>query len=83
MNHIDLTEKNPNLAELIDKVNQSQQATLITINHQRQAVLVSVEAWKALQETLYLSSIPGIKADLIEGKNTPWEDCVPLNEVEW
>jgi antitoxin YefM len=78
MNHINLKEPNPTLADLIDKVNQGQQATLITVNEQKQAVLVSLEEWNGLQETLYLSSIPGVKDDLIVGKNTSWEDCVPL-----
>jgi PHD/YefM family antitoxin component YafN of YafNO toxin-antitoxin module len=83
MNHINLKDPNPTLVALIDKVNQSQEATLITIDEQKQAVLVSLEEWKGLQETLYLSSIPGVKDDLLEGKNTSWEDCVPLEKVEW
>ena len=83
MNHINLKEPNPTLADLIDRVNQGQQATLITINEQKQAVLVSLEELNGLQETLYLSSIPEVKDDLIAGKNTPWEDCVPLDKVEW
>jgi len=83
MNHINLKDPNPTLVDLIDKVNQSQEATLITIDEQKQAVLVSLEEWKGLQETLYLSSIPGVKDDLMEGKNTSWEDCVPLEKVEW
>ena len=83
MNHINLKEPNLTLADLIDKVNQGQEATLITIDEQKQAVLVSLEEWKGLQETLYLSSIPGVKDDLLEGKNTSWEDCVPLEKVEW
>ena len=83
MNHINLKEPNPTLANLIDQVNQGQQATLITINEQKQAVLVSLEEWNGLQETIYLSSIPGVKDDLIAGKNTSWEDCIPLDKVEW
>ena len=82
MNHINLKDPNPTLVDLIDKVNQSQEATLITIDEQKQAILVSLEEWKGLQETLYLSSIPGVKDDLVEGKNTSWEDCVPLEKVE-
>ena len=83
MNHINLKDPNPTLVDLIDKVNQSQEATLITIDEQKQAILVSLEEWKGLQETLYLSSIPGVKDDLVEEKNTSWEDCVPLEKVEW
>ncbi|MFM7190195.1 MAG: type II toxin-antitoxin system Phd/YefM family antitoxin [Microcystaceae cyanobacterium] len=57
MNHIRLKESNPTFADLIDRVNQDQQATLITIDEQKQAVLVSLEEWNGLQETLYLSKI--------------------------
>lgn len=52
MNHINFREQNSPLADLVDKVNQSKQATLITINNQQQAVLVSVEEWEVLQETI-------------------------------
>ncbi len=83
MNQINLQESNPTLADLIDQVNQGQQATLITVNEQKQAVLVSLEEWNGLQETLYLSSIPGVRDDLIAGKNTSWENCIPLDKVEW
>ena len=34
-------------------------------------------------ETLYLSSMPATKADIIEGLNTSLEDCIPESEVEW
>ncbi len=83
MNNINIEEANPILSSLIDQVNQSHEATLITIDDHKQAVLISLDEWKSLQETVYLLSIPGVKDDLIEGKNTPWEDCTPLEEVEW
>lgn len=76
-------ENNPTLSSLIDEVNNSRQAAMITVNNQKKAILVSVEEWNAIQETLYLLSIPEVKDDLIEGKNTKWEDCTPLEEVEW
>ena len=39
-------------------------------------MIVSEEDWKAIQETLYLLSIPNMKEKLIKGKNTLLEDCV-------
>ena len=47
------------------------------------AVVLSEEDYNGLMETLYLTSIPGIKEQLLEGKNTPLEECVPEDEVEW
>ncbi len=83
MKEINIKENNPTLSSLIDNINQDNQATMITVDNHKQAVLVSVNEWNSIQETLYLMSIPGVKDDLIEGKNTDWEDCTPLEEVEW
>ena len=35
------------------------------------AVLVSEEDWRAIQETLYLSSIPGMRESILEGTAAP------------
>lgn len=47
------------------------------------AVIISEAAYNSLVETLYLSSNPQIRHDILEGKNTPIEECIPENEVEW
>lgn len=47
------------------------------------AVILSEEEYNGLIETLYLSSIPGMKEEIIEGLNTPISECVPADEVEW
>lgn len=80
---ITIKEKNLVLSSLVNQVNQSNQATIITLENEQKAVLLSLEEWESIQETLYLVSIPGVKEDLIKGKNTDWEDCVPLDELEW
>ena len=42
MNHITVKETNPTLSSLIDEVNESHQATLITVDCHKKAVLVSL-----------------------------------------
>jgi hypothetical protein len=37
--------------------------------------------WSDDDETNYLCSIPGMKKQLIEGMNTPLEDCISIEEV--
>ncbi len=44
------------------------------------AVVMSEEDYNALMETLYLTSIPGMKARLEEGLATPIEEC---DDFEW
>jgi prevent-host-death family protein len=73
-------EKNSTLSNLIEQVNQSNEPTIITVDDNKQAVLISLEEWKSIQETLYLISIPTVKDGLIEGKNTPWEECLPIDK---
>lgn len=47
------------------------------------AVILSEEDYNTLMETVYLSSIPSQRKKIIEGLNTPLEECLPENEVEW
>lgn len=47
------------------------------------AVMISEEDYLGIMETLYLTSIPGMREKLIEGLNTPLSDTIPEEEVEW
>jgi antitoxin YefM len=47
------------------------------------AVIISAENYNAIQETLYLLNIKGMRESIIEGKETPISDCVGENEVEF
>lgn len=47
------------------------------------AVILSEEDYNGLVETLYLSSIPNIKKQIMEGMNAPDSECVPEDEVNW
>ncbi len=39
------------------------------------AVLVAEEDWRAVQETLHLLSIPGMRESIREGLETPVDEC--------
>ena len=47
------------------------------------AVIMSEEEYNGIMETLYLSSDPRVKNDILSGKDTPLADCLPSSEVEW
>ncbi|MDA0833287.1 MAG: type II toxin-antitoxin system Phd/YefM family antitoxin [Planctomycetota bacterium] len=44
-------------------------------------VLVSEEDWRAIQETIYLLSQPGMRESIREGMETPIEQCD--EELRW
>ncbi len=47
------------------------------------AVIISENDYNSLLETLYISSIPGMKESLIEMKNASEDEFVNADEVEW
>jgi len=74
------TKARQNLFRLIDQVNDSHEPVLIT-GKKGSAVLVSESDWKAIEETLYLNSIPGMAASIREGMETPASDLG--DSLEW
>ena len=47
------------------------------------AVVLSEEDYNSLIETVYISSIPGLKEDIIYGMNEDLTDCISEDEVDW
>jgi antitoxin YefM len=77
---VPVNEAKQQLQNLIDSVSQSHQP--ITIAGPRgNAILLSETDWAAIQETLYLLSIPGMRESIREGLATPIEDCD--RELAW
>ena len=80
MTTITATEARANLYRLMDAAAESHEPVLITGKRTR-AVLVSEADWKAMQETLFLLSIPGMRESIREGMETPVEDC--SDALDW
>ena len=69
MASISVTEARKRLFSLIDEVRESHEP--IEIQGKRgSAVLLSEQDWRAIQETLYLTSIPGMRDSILEGMAT-------------
>lgn len=47
------------------------------------AVVLSEDEYRGLIETLSILSNSEMKDKIIDGKNTPLDECVPESEVEW
>jgi len=62
------------LGGLLYETAESNEPILIT-GKRSNAVLVSEQDWRPIQETLYLLSIPGVRKSIREGMNTPLAKC--------
>jgi prevent-host-death family protein len=80
MSGITATEARSNLYRLIDETAESHQPVVI-MGKRNKAVLISEEDWTAIQETLFLLSVPGMRESIREGMDTPVEECG--KELEW
>ena len=82
MSAINITNARKELYNLVEDVNRYSEPTLI-VSKKGNAVLISESDWNAIQETIYLNSIPGMVESIKEGIDTAIEDCVPEEDVEW
>ena len=80
MSTITATEARRHLYKLLDDVAESHEPIQIT-GKRNNAVLVSEDDWRAVQETLYLHSVPGLKESILEGMKTPVAECD--EELDW
>jgi antitoxin YefM len=74
------TEARKRLYALVDDVAESHEPIQI-VGKRNSAVLLSEEDWRSIQETLYLSSIPGMRESIRNGLKTPVEECE--DELDW
>ena len=73
MGSISASEARRRLFSLIDEVRESHQP--VEIHGKRgSAVLLSEQDWRAIQETLYLTSIPGMREAIVEGMDAPIDE---------
>ena len=83
MTAINVAQAKENIYQLITEVNNTSMPVTITNSRGRNAVLISEDDWNAIQETLYLMSVPGMVDSIREGGETPIEECLSENEVAW
>ncbi|MDA9062077.1 type II toxin-antitoxin system Phd/YefM family antitoxin [Planktomarina temperata] len=80
MTTVNVTEARANLYKLIDDASVSHEPVIIT-GKRGNAVLVAEGDWNAINETLYLLSVPGMRESIIEGMQENLEKT--STELEW
>ena len=66
MTTVNVTEARANLYKLIDDASVSHEPVVIT-GKRGNAVLLAEDDWTAINATLYLLSVPGMRESIIEG----------------
>lgn len=80
MKILNVSEARANLYRLIDQTNEFSEPVMIS-GKRNNAVLLAEKDWQAIQETLYLTSIPGMRESIIEGMKEPLSES--KKDVDW
>ena len=80
MSTLTATEARSKLYRLIDQASLSHEPIVIT-GKRGNAVLISEDDWRSIQETVYLLNIPNMRESIRDGLATPIEDC--KEGIDW
>ena len=82
MTTITITNFRKNIYSLVENAVKFNEPVNITTKDGN-AVMISDDEYNGLIETLYLTSIPGMREKLTEGLNTPLDETISEEEVLW
>lgn len=80
MTTISATEARRRLYALLEDVADTHEPVQIA-GKRHSAILVSEADWRAIQETLYLEAIPGMRESIVRGLKTPVAKCAKA--LDW
>lgn len=85
MSTINITNARQNLFQLVADVNVGFNPITIVNNKGKNAVLISEDEWKNIEETLFLTSIPGYVDDIKKiDKEEDWQVAEEYDQYgEW
>ena len=80
MTTLNVTEARANLYKLIDDTTVNHEPLVIT-GRRGNAVLLAEDDWNAINETLHLLSVPGMRESILEGMQESIDSAV--TELNW
>ena len=80
MTTLSASEARKRLFNLVDEVKETHEPVQIK-GKRNSAILVSEDDWRAIKETLHLTSIPGMRESIKAGLEAPIEECE--DEPSW
>ena len=74
MTTLSASEARKRLFNLVDEVKETHEPVQIK-GKRNSAILVSEDDWRAIKETLHLTTIPGMRESVKAGLEAPVEEC--------
>jgi len=80
---ISITQARSRLHQILAEVNKNSKPVTITNSRGKNGVLISEDDWNAIQETLYLNSIPGMSESILAAHQDAANGSVYDPDEEW
>ena len=82
MTNVNITNFRKDIYELLEQTIKYNEPLNISTKNGN-AIVISEEDYNNLIETLYISSVPGLKDKITKGLKKDLKDCIDENEVDW
>ena len=83
MKHLTADTAVKNFDAMLHDVTRYHEPVTIVSDDSRVAVIMSIDEWNSIQETLYLNSIPGMVESIKAAAAEPLELGIPASEIEF
>ena len=83
MRHITANTAQKDFGDIIDDVTRFNEPITIVSDDNKVAVLLSMENWSGIQETLYLYSISGMVKSIKEAAAEPLSEGIDASEINF
>jgi prevent-host-death family protein len=80
MSYLAVSPLDKDLNKLMDEVIDFHEPAII-VKGKNAAVLVAIEDWEEMQETVFIASNKELSDSIIEGLNTPLEECIKEEDL--
>ena len=83
MKHLTANTARRNFSTMLDDVSRFNEPVTIVSDDNKVAVIISMDEWNSIQETLYLHSIPGMVESIKAAAAEPLECGIPATEIDF
>ena len=83
MRHLTANTAQKDFANIIDSVTRYNEPVTIVSDDDKTVVLLSIEEWSNIQETLYLQSMPGMVESIKSAAAEPLDEGIDASDVDF
>ena len=83
MRHVTANTAQRDLGNILESVTRYNEPITIVSDDNKVGVLLSMDEWRGIQETLYLQSIPGMVDSIKAAAAEPTEEGIDASHVNW